>query len=311
MKRYFIGRMVALIPTLVGISVIAFFLGVLSPGNPAEIALSQGGYEPTAEQIEIMEKELGLDRPYYIQYFSWLGNTLKGNLGKSYINGRPISQEISRRLPKTITLATYSIVITCFLGIGMGILMAWLKDTAFDDFLMTMLNMILSLPAFWIGLMSILIFSEKLKLFPTSGYGGLWYMVLPSVTLSAIPSATIARLMRASLMSEFGKTYYITAVTRGITKKQLIINNALPNAIVPILPLIGNFLGGVLGGTVVIESLFAIPGIGSYAIESIASKDFPALQGYVCVTGIVFIIISLMVDFIGVLISPKVRLGED
>ena len=174
MKRYFIGRMVALIPTLVGISVIAFFLGVLSPGNPAEIALSQGGYEPTAEQIEIMEKELGLDRPYYIQYFSWLGNTLKGNLGKSYINGRPISQEISRRLPKTITLATYSIVITCFLGIGMGILMAWLKDTAFDDFLMTMLNMILSLPAFWIGLMSILIFSEKLKLFPTSGYGSLW-----------------------------------------------------------------------------------------------------------------------------------------
>lgn len=311
MKKYFIGRMIALIPTLVGISVIAFFLGILSPGNPAEIALSQGGYEPTPEQIAKMEKELGLDRPYAAQYLDWLGKILKGDFGRSYTNGRPISGELGRRLPKTIHLAGYAISMTCFFGIGLGILGAWFKDTKIDRALMILLNAVLSLPAFWIGLILILIFSEKLKLLPTSGYGGLKYMILPAVTLSGIASATIARLMRAALLAEFGRSYYITAVTRGLSKKQLIIDNALPNAIAPILPLIGNFLGGVLGGTVVVESIFAIPGIGSYAIEAIGAKDFPALQGYVLVTGIIFVVISLLVDIVGVWISPKVRLGEE
>ena len=136
-------------------------------------------------------------------------------------------------------------------------------------------------------------------------------MILPATTLSCITTATIARLMRASLLAEFGKTYYITAATRGISKKQLIVDNALPNAIIPVLPLIGNFLGGILGGTAVVESIFSIPGLGSYAIEAIGTKDFPALQAYVLITGIIFVLISLLVDIIGLWISPKVRLeGE-
>lgn len=311
MKKYFIGRIFALVPTLVGISVIAFFLGVLSPGDPAEIALSQGGYEPTPEQIEKMERELGLDKPYSVQYLNWLGNILKGDLGRSYSNGREIAKEIGRRLPKTVYLAGHAIFLTCFFGIGLGILSAWHKDTRLDRMLMMLINTVLSLPAFWIGLILILIFSEKLRLLPTSGYGGLRYMILPSITLSCIAAATIARMTRAALLAEFGKSYYITAVTRGLSKKQLIIDNALPNAIAPILPMIGNFLGGVLGGTVVVESIFAIPGIGSYAIEAIGAKDHPALQGYVLVTGAIFVAVSLLVDIVGVWISPKVRLGDE
>lgn len=302
--------MIALIPTLVGISVIAFFLGVLSPGNPAEIALSRGGYEPTPEQIEHMERELGLDRPYVVQYVQWLGNILKGDFGTSYISGRPISDELMHRLPKTLHLALYAIGITSCFGVFLGILTAWFKDTFIERALMLVLNAILSLPAFWIGLLLILIFSEKLKLLPTSGYGGLKHMILPSMTLSCIATATIARLMRASLLAEFGKPYYITAVTRGLGKKALIVDNALPNAMAPVLPLIGNFLGGVLGGTVVVESIFAIPGLGSYAIEAIGTKDYPALQAYVLVTGFIFVIISLSVDIIGVLISPKLRIDS-
>lgn len=310
MKQYFIGRMIALIPTLFGISVIAFFLGVLSPGNPAEIALSQGGYEPTPEQIVEMEHRLGLDRPYVVQYLDWVGNILKGDFGTSYINGRPISEELLRRLPKTLNLAAYAVVLTCFFGIVSGIAAAWFKDRLPDRLLMFLLNAILSLPAFWIGLILILVFSERLKLLPTSGYGGFSYMILPSITLSCVAAATIGRMTRAALMAEFGKPYYITAVTRGIGKKRLVIDNALPNALAPILPMIGNFLGGVLGGTVVVESIFAIPGIGSYAIEAVGTKDFPALQGYVLVTGTIFVGISLLVDIIGVWISPEVRFGE-
>lgn len=307
MKKYFAGRVIALIPTLFGISVIAFLLGILSPGNPAEIALSQGGYEPTPDQIEYMEKELGLDKPYSVQYFNWLGNVLKGDFGKSYINGRPVADELLRRLPKTVCLAAYSIFITCFFGISLGIIAAWFRETVVERFLMVFLNIILSLPAFWIGLLLILFFSEKMKLFPTSGYGGIRHMILPAITLSCITTATIARLMRASLLAEFGKSYYITAATRGLSKKQLIVNNALPNAVAPVLPMIGNFLGGILGGTVVVESIFAIPGIGSYAIEAIGTKDYPVLQSYVLVTGFIFIVISLLVDIIGIWISPKLR----
>lgn len=311
MKKYFIGRIFALIPTLVGISVIAFFLGIMSPGNPAEIALNQGGYEPTPQQIKEMEIKLGLDKPYSVQYFRWLRNILEGDFGKSFVNNRPIALELGRRLPKTIRLASYAILLTCFFGIGIGILASWYKDTVIDRLIMFLINAILSLPAFWIGLILILIFSEKLKLLPTSGYGGVLYMILPATTLSCITTATIARLMRASLLAEFGKTYYITAATRGISKKQLIVDNALPNAIIPVLPLIGNFLGGILGGTAVVESIFSIPGLGSYAIEAIGTKDFPALQAYVLITGIIFVLISLMVDIIGLWISPKVRLeGE-
>lgn len=310
MKNYY-NKIYALIPTLVGISLIAFFLGILSPGNPAEIALNQGGYEATDEQIKQMEKELGLDKPYHIQYLNWVGKIFKGDFGKSYKTGRDVFGEIQKRFPKTLSLAMYSIVLTCVFGIGMGILASWNRNNTTEKIIMTILNMILSLPVFWIGLILILIFSEKLRWLPTSGYGSIKHMILPAITLSFIPASTIARLMRASLIAEFGKSYYIVATTRGLSKFNLIIKNALPNAIIPVLALLGNFLGGILGGTVVVESIFAIPGLGSFAIESIASKDFPVLQAYVLITGTIFVFISLIVDIVGILISPKVRLGED
>lgn len=311
MKKYFLTRIFTLIPTLVGVSVIAFLLGIVSPGNPAEIALSQGGYDPSPEQIAAMEKELGLDRPYSVQYFRWLSKVLKGDFGNSFINGRPIRDELARRSPKTLSLALCSMLLTCFFGIGLGILAAWFKDGVLERLLMLLLNMALSLPAFWVGLLLMLVFAEKLKVLPTNGYGELRHLVLPSITLSLIATATIARLTRAALLAEFGKAYYITAMTRGLSKKQLLICNALPNAILPILPMIGNFLGGVLGGTVIVESIFSIPGLGSYAIESIGNKDFPALQAYVLITGMLFVCISLLVDMIGIWISPKVRIGEE
>lgn len=310
MKRYFIGRIMALIPTLVGISLIAFLLGILSPGNPAEIALGKGGYEPTPEQIKAMEQKLGLDRPYHEQYLNWLNDIVHGDFGKSHYNNRAIGKELGRRLPITLRLALFSFGLTCFFGIGWGVMAAWTKGTWLERLIMTGINMVLSLPTFWIGLVLILVFAENLKALPTSGYGGIRHMILPSITLSCIASATIARLMRGALLAEFGKDYYIVASTRGITKKQLIIDNALPNALVPILPMIGNYLGGVLGGTVIIESIFAMPGIGSYAIESIGARDYPALQGYVLITGLIFVGVNLFVDLLGIIISPKVRLGE-
>lgn len=310
MREYVISRIIMLIPTLVGISIIAFFLGVLSPGNPAEIALSQGGYEPTKIQIEKMEKELGLDKPYHIQYTNWMKKILSGDFGKSYTTGRDVFQEIQKRFPKTFKLAVYSMILILIFGLGLGIIAAWNKDLLIEKFIMLVLNVMLSFPVFWIGLILILIFSEKLKVLPTSGYGNFKYMILPSITLSLISIATIARLMRASLIAEFGKSYYIAAQTRGLSKVKLIIKNAFPNALIPVLPMLGNFFGSVLGGSVVVESIFAIPGLGSYAIESIASKDFPVLQSYVLVSGLIFVVVNFAVDILGIYISPKVRFGE-
>lgn len=310
MKNYY-NKIYALIPTLVGISLIAFFLGILSPGNPAEIALNQGGYEATDEQIKQMEKEMGLDKPYHIQYLNWMSKVLKGDFGKSYKTGRDVFGEIQKRFPKTLKLAIYSMILTSVFGIGMGILASWNRNNMIEKSIMIILNVILSLPTFWIGLILILVFSENLRWLPTSGYGSIKHMILPAITLSFIPASTIARLMRASLIAEFGKSYYIVATTRGLSKYDLIIKNAMPNAIIPVLALLGNFFGGILGGTVVVESIFAIPGLGSFAIEGIASKDFPVLQAYVLITGTIFVLISLLVDIVGIFISPKVRFGED
>lgn len=311
MKRYFIGRIFAVIPTLLGITFIAFCLGILSPGNPAEIALSQGGYQPSPAQIQAMEVTMGLDQAYGIQYLQWMKKIVQGDLGKSYASNRPVAEEIRRRLPMTLKLSAYAFLLTCVLGLGLGILSAWHKDTKVDYVIMTGLNAVLSLPGFWVGLILILVFAETLKWLPTSGYGGIKHMILPALTLSSAAGATIARVTRGALMAEFGKSYYTAAMTRGLSQWQLVVCNALPNALGPILPMIGNYLGGILGGAAVVESIFAIPGLGSYALGAISSKDYPALQAYVLMTGLVYVIISLGVDLLGLWISPKVRLGEN
>ena len=309
MGRYLCAKGLSLIPVLLGISLLAFVLGVLTPGNPAELALSQGGYEPTPEQIAAMEEQMGLNAPYPVQYLRWLGRVLTGDLGTSYASRTPVGEELLRRLPVTLKLAACAMVLAVGLGGAMGCAAAAWRGRWPDRAVKAVVNVQLSLPGFWLALLLILLFAETLGWLPTSGNGGLRHMVLPALVLSSGTAATAARLTRAALLEEFGKPYCTAALARGAGRWRLTVRNALPNAAVPVVALLGNSLGGMLGGSVIVESVFALPGIGSYALSAITDRDYPVLQGYVLLTGAVYVLITLLVDGVSVLLNPKVRLG--
>ena len=310
MRRYLLQKLLSLVPVLLGISLIAFVLGVLSPGNPAELALSQGGYQPTPEQIAAMEEQMGLNDPYTVQYVRWLGRVLRGDLGTSYASNRPVGEELLQRLPVTLKLTAYAMVLACAMGIALGCVAAAWRGRWPDRVVKGVVNVFLSFPAFWLALLLILLFAENLRWLPTSGNGGLRYMILPAFVLSSASGATAARLTRSALLAEFGKPYITAARARGIGRGRLVVRNALPNAIVPVVALLGNTLGGMLGGSVIVESIFALPGIGSYALEAITNRDYPALQGYVLLAGFTFVVITLLVDVVSMLLDPKMRLGR-
>ncbi len=309
MGRYLIHKLASLIPVLLGISLAAFVLGVLSPGDPAELALSQGGYEPTQEQIQAMAHQMGLDAPYPVQYLRWVGRALTGDLGDSYSSRMPVAQELGRRLPVTLKLAVCAMALACAGGLLLGCTAAAFRGHWPDRAIQAVLNLQLSIPAFWLALLLILLFAETLGWLPTSGNGGLRHMILPAFVLSSATMATAARLTHSSLLAELGRQYCTAASAPGVGRWRLVLRNALPNAIVPVVALLGNSLGGMLGGSVIVESIFALPGIGSYALEAINNRDYPALQGYVLLTGAVYVAITLLVDILSMLLDPKVRLG--
>lgn len=309
MKRYLIQKLLSLLPVLLGISLLAFTLGVLTPGNPAELALSQGGYEPTPEQIAEMEQQMGLDAPYPVQYLRWVGRALTGDLGTSYSSRNPVAEELLRRLPVTLKLAAWAIVFTVAAGLTMGCAAAAWRGRWPDRIIKSVINIQLSVPAFWLALLLILLFAETLGWLPTSGNGGPRYMLLPALVLSTASAAQAARLTRSALLAEFGRPYCTAAMARGIGRWRLVLRNALPNAAVPVVAMLGNSLGGMLGGSVIVESIFALPGIGSYALTAVTNRDYPALQGYVLLTGTIYVLMTLLVDTVSMLLNPKVRLG--
>ncbi len=308
MGRYLLQKLLSLVPVLLGISLAAFVLGAVSLGNPAELALSQGGYTPTREQVAAMERQLGLDASYPVQYLRWVRRALRGDLGESYSSRRPVAQELGRRLPVTLKLAAGAMALACGGGLLLGCLSALFRGRWPDHLIRAVVNVQLSVPGFWLALLLILLFAETLQWLPTSGNGGMRHMILPAVVLSTASMATAARLTRSALLAELGKQYCTAAAARGIRRWRLVVRNALPNAAAPVLALLGNSLGGMLGGSVIVESVFALPGIGSYALEAIGNRDYPALQGYVLLTGVTYVGITVLVDLASLLLDPKVRL---
>lgn len=312
MKSHIIERIRSLFIVLIGITIIAFLLGTISPGDPAELSLSgDGNYSPTPEQIEERSQEMGLDKPVYMQYLNWAKQVIQGDLGRSYSSDEPVISMIQRKLPVTFKLSIYSISITSIIGISLGIISAIFKDTFLDGLINFITNIMLSLPNFWLALLFILLFSEILGVLPTSGNGGWQHMIMPSLSLSLVTIATTSRIMRSSMIQEFGKQYYLANKSKGISKMTLYIRNILPNSIFPVLTLLANFMGSILGGSAVVETIFALPGLGSYAVESIYLKDFPYLQAYVLITGFIFVTVTTIVDILVIIIDPKIRIGAE
>lgn len=311
MIRYYCQRLLTAIPVLLGISLLAFILGVLSPGDPAEFVLNQDGlYSPTEEQIAAMRTELCLDKPLWLRYGLWLLGVLQGDLGTSYITGRDIAAEIMQRLPVTLELAVLALIMAGVGGIFLGSVCAVYRGSFFDNFVKSLTNIMLSIPGFWLALVLILVFSEQLRWLPTSGTGSLKYFLLPAFVLAFATMATVCRFMRGALLTEFGRQYFLVAKARGISKVNLLTRYALPNAIIPVIALLGNYFASVLGGSVIAESIFAIPGISSMALEAIRYRDYPVLQAYVLVSGCILILVMVAVDLLIAYLNPKVKLGE-
>ena len=311
MISYCCKRILTTVPVLLGISLLAFILGVLSPGDPAEFVLNQDGlYAPSEEQLEAMREELGLNKPLWLRYGLWLMGVLQGDLGSSYITGRDIAAEIAQRLPVTLELAVLALLMAGVGGIFLGSICAVYRGSFFDNFVKNLTHVMLSIPGFWLALILILIFSEQLRWLPTSGTGSLKYFLLPAFVLAFATMSTVCRFMRGALLTEFGRQYFLVAKVRGINKLNLLTRYALPNAIIPVIALLGNYFASVLGGSVIAESIFAIPGISSMALEAIRYRDYPVLQAYVLVSGCTLILVMVTVDLLIAYLNPKVKLGE-
>jgi peptide/nickel transport system permease protein len=289
---------------------IAFALGFLSPGDPAVEALSQGPYDtPDPRAVAALRREWGLDQPAPVQYVKWLQRCLQGDLGTSYFSRHPVSEELFRRLPATLLLAFSATALATVIGISTGLISAlWAKGWVDGIFRLSSV-IFASLPGFLIGILLITVFAEHFRLLPTSGYGRLAHLILPALALSIGESARILRLTRTQLLVVLSQEYIRTARGKGLSSSTIAIRHALPNAMLNVLTALGLHLGEILGGAAVIETIFAWPGIGRLAVESINRRDYPMVQGFVLLSGGLFIGINLLVDLLYRALDPRVELS--
>lgn len=310
--KYLFKRILMTIPVLIGITFLAFILGVIAPGDPAVEYLSMDGISsPTEEEIAEAREELGLNENIFVQYGKWTKKALKGDLGTSYITKTPIKEEIQKRLPITFSVSLMAMFFVVVLSIPLAVLMAVKRDSTIDKVGRIISLILASMPGFWIAIIMLTVFCEKLKWLPTSGYGTIKHLIMPGFVLAAGTTGTIMRLNRSTLIDALGQNYIVTAKAKGLKERVITFKYAFLNSLMPIITLLGNYFGGILGGSTVVEVIFGLPGMGSYVIKGIMSRDYPVIQGYVVFTGIIFVGFNLIVDLCYLMVNPKMRLGGD
>lgn len=303
---YAFRRILMLVPFLIGLTILAFALGVLSPGDPAVAVLTMdGSSEPTEAEILAMRHSMGLDRPYWVQYLSWLSGAVTGNLGVSYLTHKPVLDELLRRFPVTLHLALWAMGWVIFLGIPAGVWAA-VHEESFREMVLRIFALVfISAPSFWLAIIMMLLFSEELQLLPSSGYGDAVHMILPSFVLAAGTAAATLRLEQASMLETMEKPFVLTERAKGLPEGYIMVHHVLPNSLIPVITMVGTFFGSILGGSVIIENLFSIPGLGSYVLSAIWGRDYPVIQGYVIVSGTVFLVFNYLVDLSYYVLNPK------
>ncbi|MGG1842895.1 ABC transporter permease [Brevibacillus agri] len=304
MRRYVAKRLLSLLGTLLGVSVLIFLMVHLIPGDPATQILGQFA---TPEAISQMRASLGQDQPLWQQYASFLGRLLTGDLGTSLFTGESVWEQIVARFPITMQLAVLSVVIAAIFGILLGTIAA-VKQNTFVDRLVVLTSLVgISAPGFWIALFLIWIFAYKLALFPISGYEGIHSLLLPAITLGMAEAGMIARMTRASMLEVIKQDYMRTAEAKGASLVSLVFSHGLPNAIIPVVTMIGLQFGSLMAGAVVVETVFSLQGIGSLAIEAISKRDMPTVQGMVFFMALIFALTNLIVDLIYSRIDPRIH----
>ena len=311
MESFVMRRILSVLPVLFGISLLTFGLSFLAPGDPAELMLDQTGTSAaSAEEIAAMREKMGLDEAWYVQYGMWLSHIVQGDAGTAWHTGNSVWQEIERRLPVTVTLAFCALAWAGAGGVALGILVVFFRGSLLGHVLSALIHLLLSTPSFLLAIALILIVGETWGILPTSGIEKIEGYILPSMALSLVTLAMTSQLLSSRLHEELGALYCKVASARGLSSWRVLVTYALPNALLPVLALLGNYFGAVLGGSVIVESVFALPGIGSLAMEAIRFRDYPLLQGYVFLTGTIFVFVSLGVDLLAYYLDPRTRFGR-
>ncbi|MBQ1288534.1 MAG: ABC transporter permease [Erysipelotrichaceae bacterium] len=311
MLKYLRKRLVMMIFLLLGMTFIVFASLYFAPGDPAEIA---AGPSATMEEIELMRQYLGLDRPFIVQYGTYLWNLLHGDFGTSLITRQPILSELLIRLPNTLNLATSAMILACLIGIPLGIVAAIYKDTWIDNTLTTLSLAGISIPNFWLGTVLIIYFCVQLGWFPTGGMSeffwtktGFRQAFLPALSLGMQTAAGFTRIGRSSMLDVLQSDYIRTARSKGLRGSKIVWVHALRNALIPIVTQMGTSFGSLLGGSIVTEQVFAVNGIGTYLINAINQRNYNAVQSTVLVIAFMFLLVNLIVDLLYLVIDPRIK----
>ena len=310
MVRYILKRLLQLVIVLLGVTFLTFMITQATPSDAAEMKYVSMGMMPSTELLEKTREEMGLNDPVLIQYGRWLGNVLHGDLGESSKFGESVWTQMTRKLPMTLKLAGVSLIVVIVFSFPLGILSA-VKKNKVADYMIRFLSFFgVSMPNFWLALLLMYIFAVRLGWFKVVSTNSVQGMILPVATLTIPMISSYARQIRAALLEELNANYVIGARARGIPERRIIWGHVLPNAILPIVTLLGLSVGHLLGGAAIIETIFSWQGIGNRVVEAIRVRDYPLIQGYVIWMAIIYVTVNLMVDIAYRLLDPQIRLRK-
>lgn len=304
MATYIVRRLIEGFFTFLGVSALVFILGHVT-GDPIRLMVPETA---TQEQREEVRQRLGLDRPILVQYGVFLGNLAHGDLGRSYLQREEVSKLVIGRMPATLELALFSMLISIVISIPLGVFVALKRNTAWDLLGSSIALMGQAMPNFWLGMVLIIIFAVELKWLPISGRGTFTQLILPAVTLAMASVGYFTRLMRSSMLDVLGQDYMRTARSKGATERAILVRHGLKNSLIPVITMMGMQFGNVLTGAFIIEMVFAWPGIGRLGVNSLFERDFPVIQGVIILSSAVFVLLNLLVDLLYSVLDPRIRL---
>ena len=304
MPRYLVRRILLTIPVLLGVATLVFSLIHLVPGDPAQAMLGDGA---SPQDIAELRESLGLDRPLFEQYVTFLRHAIRGDLGRSFRTGQPVTTMIVERIPATAELAIAAMIVAIVLAIPLGVIAAVWRGTAADYGAMTFALAGVSIPNFWLGPLLAIVFAVELGWLPVSGRGTLAHLILPAISLGLALAAILARMTRASLLDELRELYVRAARARGVSRTASVTAHALRNSMVPLLTIIALQFGAVLTGAVITETIFAWPGIGRLLIQSIGFRDYPMVQGCILLIAVTYVTVNLVTDLMYGVLDPRIR----
>ena len=316
MRQYALKRIALIVPTVLLVTIIVFTVMRLLPGDPALVILSEGDASFTQEELEDLRRQLGTDRPIVVQYVDWIGGLVQGDLGTSiWRSGQPVTKLVGDRVFRTLELAVLAILIAVAFAVPLGVISAIKPDSVIDYFSRVIALVGISIPTFFAGLLVVLVLSRGFGWLPPLGYEDLWdnpwknlqQMFLPALALGFYDMAFIARVTRSSMMEIIREDYMRTARAKGLGERIVLVRHGLKNAVLPILTISGWQFGRLFGGTVIIESIFKVPGIGTLLIETVFQRDFPTIQAIIIVIAVSIVIINLLVDLLYGLLDPRIR----